>query len=268
MTGPASVSPAQRCRIRDAAGGLISADWCLDTFADVLAGLPDVLTPENVLRPELRLFADGTGLEIYYAPFELVNPDAKLVLVGITPGRQQMYLAIREVRAALRAALTRPEALEQVGRAASFGGPMRTNLIEMLDGIGLPAALAVDGTAQLFGSHHHLLSTTSAISHPVFFRGENYAGRRPPIDQPAILRAFITQVLAGQLAASRDALVVPLGDAASTAARMCVASGALRREQCLVGFPHPTGGNGHRKRQYAERREQMANAVADWFGSA
>lgn len=259
---------AHRCRVRDAAGGLISADWCLDTFADVLTDLSDDLSPENMLRPELRLFADGTGLEVYYAPFELVNPHAKVVLVGITHGRQQMYLAIREVRAALRAGLTDREALERVGRAASFGGPMRANLIAMLDGIGLPAGLGVDTTAQLFGSHHHLVSTTSAISHPVFFRGENYAGRTPPIDQPAILRAFITQVLAGQLAASPDALVVPLGDAASTAVSMCATAGAVRREQCLLGFPHPSGGNGHRKRQYAERQEAMTDAVAAWFEAA
>lgn len=91
---------------------------------------------------------------------------------------------------------------------------------------------------------------------------------RPPIDQPAMFRAFITQVLAGQLAVSTDTLLVPLGDAASTTVNLCVAGGAIRREQCLLGFPHPSSGNGHRKRQCAERQELMAQAAADWFGGA
>lgn len=260
-----------RCRIRDAGGGLICADWCLDSFAEVLLSLPDDLTQADVLRPELRLFPTdpnaplGEGLEVYYAPFELVNPDARVVVVGITPGRQQMWLAVREAQAALRDGLTGETVLQRASQAASFAGPLRTNLVQMLDGIGVPAALGVESTAQLFGTHHYLVSTTSAITHPVFFHGENYAGRRPPIDQPPVLRAFINQVLAGQLAASPEALVIPLGEAASTAVTMCVAAGAVRREQCLLGFPHPSGGNGHRKRQFDERRDAMTRAVGAWF---
>jgi hypothetical protein len=36
----------------------------------------------------------------------------------------------------------------------------------------------------------------------------------------------------------------------------------------LISFPHPSGGNAHPKRQYVERQEAMADAVAAWFGAA
>ena len=256
-----------RCRIRDGAGGLISPSWCLRDFASVLLQLPADLTEDAVVRPELRLYGDGNGLEVYYTPFELVNTDARVVLVGITPGRHQMFLAVREVAAALRAGASAVEALQRANGVASFAGGMRSNLVRMLDGIGLADALGIASAASLFDEHQHLAATTSAITHAVFVNGENYTGHRPPIDEPAILRAFITQVLAGQLAAAPDALVIPLGKAASTAVQMCVDAGALDASRCLLDFPNPSGSNGHRVRHYEQRRDAMTATVADWFGA-
>lgn len=42
-----------------------------------------------------RLLIDREGnLSVYYAPFEYVNPAARVVIVGITPGRTQMRNAL------------------------------------------------------------------------------------------------------------------------------------------------------------------------------
>lgn len=57
------------------------ADSLFERFAPVLRGpvLPDV-------RDE-RLLIDAQGaIKIYYAPFEYINRQARVVLVGITPG--------------------------------------------------------------------------------------------------------------------------------------------------------------------------------------
>lgn len=42
--------------------------------------------------PSLRMFRDGE-FEVFYSPFEWVNPTAKIVFVGITPGKTQASVA-------------------------------------------------------------------------------------------------------------------------------------------------------------------------------
>ena len=55
-----------------------------------LAGAPS-------LNAKLRLVQDG-NIEVCYAPFEYINPQARIVIVGITPGKTQMLNAIKEAR--------------------------------------------------------------------------------------------------------------------------------------------------------------------------
>ncbi|MDQ1394655.1 MAG: hypothetical protein QOF30_3632 [Acidimicrobiaceae bacterium] len=57
---------------------------------------------------------------------------------------------------------------------------MRTNLISMLDGIGLHQHLEIESTASLFAERRDLLHGTSAILYPAFLGGRNYGGSHPP----------------------------------------------------------------------------------------
>ena len=68
-------------------------------FAARIAALPDRerLTRDDLLVPDLLLHREGR-LAIYYAPFDYINPLAKVVLVGISPGFRQMEIALRESR--------------------------------------------------------------------------------------------------------------------------------------------------------------------------
>jgi hypothetical protein len=63
---------------------------------------------------------------------------------------------------------------------------MRTNLIGMLDGIGLHAGLGLDSAGRLFTDSTGLASSTSALCHAVFVDGRNYSGG-PPIDRTPVL---------------------------------------------------------------------------------
>ena len=90
------------CPVRVGAGGLIDGSWCLDAMAPVISQLPDGLTEDTVTRPELLVHRAGP-VEIFYTPFDWVNTSARLVLVGICPGRHQMLLAVQEARRVLRA---------------------------------------------------------------------------------------------------------------------------------------------------------------------
>ena len=108
------------------AGGLIEESWCFDRMAGVLAAMPPITTATDVPRPELLLFEKGS-LSVRYCPFDIVNPKAKLIIVGITPGLQQMFLSCQEAQKALHEGATGESALLRAKAIGGFAGSMRTN---------------------------------------------------------------------------------------------------------------------------------------------
>lgn len=242
---------------------MISDEWCFDRFREVLANLPLELTEADVSRRELLLYRDEpASLEIYYAPVDSVNRSAKVVVVGITPGRQQAAIALQEVRRAIADGFEELEAiLLQAKKRAAFAGPMRKNLVTMLDGIGLDGALGVTSTSELWEGSRHLINSTSAAIYPVFVRGENYAGSSPRLLEVPILAAFVEQVLRATIELVPDALIVPLGTRVDEA----VASLGLQKRRYLRGFPHPSAANGWRLPIYERNRESLAASVHEWF---
>jgi hypothetical protein len=250
------------CPVGTGGGGFIEEHWCFDQMAPILSRMSPITSEADVLVPELVLAQDGP-LTIRYAPFDRVNVAARVVIVGITPGRHQMYLACQEAQRALVEGEVGDEVLRRAKAVAAFAGPMRTNLISMLDGIGLHQQLGLETSGALFGGHSKLLHSTSAILYPAFFNGKNYSGTPPP-DHFPLLSAFVDQVLIAELAMLPEAVVVPLGNAVSELLRREVERGTLRAERCLYGFPHPSGANGHRKRLYDRHFEDLATKVAAW----
>jgi hypothetical protein len=246
------------------ADSAVDGTWCFDRFRNVIARLPETLTESDATRPELLLWDDGS-VSVYYTPFDWVNPTGRIMLVGITPGRHQSYVALQEARRAIGEGLPSDEVLQRADRAGSFSGPMRTNLVTMLDGIRIGSGLGIGTTASLFGEHHDLATLTSAISYPVFVNGANYGGAVPPLTTTPILRALVLTMFGASVLMVPDALIVPLGKAASLATELLIGSGRLDARRCLLGFPHPSGATGWRLRQYQAARDAMSRTVRDWF---
>ena len=72
----------------------------LKQFTNVIKVLPlkKKYTKEELLTPDFLIEQQG-AVEIYYAPHnEYLNPQAKIFIVGITPGFEQMSRAISEAR--------------------------------------------------------------------------------------------------------------------------------------------------------------------------
>ncbi len=109
--------------------------------------MADLAEPDPMSR-ELLLWQDGS-LSLFYAPWDWVNAAAKVMLVGITPGAFQATEALREARRCIREGLPNEQTLRSANAVGSFSGPMRVNLVAMLDGIGLHEALGIDSAARL-----------------------------------------------------------------------------------------------------------------------
>ena len=250
------------CPVVAGAGGLIDDSWCFERMAEVLLGMPPIVTETDVLGPELLLYEKGR-LSVRYCPFDSVKSKAKLVIVGITPGLHQMFLSCQEAQRPSIEGQTGDDVIYRAKDIGGFAGSMRTNLISMLDGIGLHDKLGIDSTRSLFGDHAELLSGTSAVIYPAFINGKNYTGTPGPEAYP-LLQAFVDQVLTANLAMVPDAFVIPCGKTVSTILEREVARGAIQAERCLFDFPHPSGANGHRARLYAENKTNLTARVAEW----
>jgi hypothetical protein len=121
---------------------VLDKSWRFDRFRDAIRDFPARIDRSTLLSESFRLYADRR-LSIYYAPFDRVNTGARLALVGVTPGWTQMEVAYRTARQGLLEGHEREAILASVERAARFAGSMRTNLVTMLDDLGLPEALGV-----------------------------------------------------------------------------------------------------------------------------
>jgi hypothetical protein len=218
----------------------------------------------RTIPASLRLFREGP-LEAYYAPFDYENPSARVAIVGLTPGWRQAQLSYLRFSELRRQNAPIQEALREAKLRASFEGPMRANLVSMLDSLGLPKWLAIESCADLFGRSASLLHATSALRYPVFKAGQNYSGSGPKPTRSAALLAMVDQLLGPELDRVPNALIIPLGRATSECLQWLSRSGRLQPRRWLWGFPHPSGANGHRHRQFAAHRADLKRQVANWF---
>lgn len=225
---------------------------------------PGSLSKEQLLVKEL-LIQEDKDMSIYYVPYEYVNKRAKVMIIGITPGFTQMELAIRSAREDLLQVVPSDLIDQRAKKLASFAGSMRKNLIEMLNQIGLPGATGIDSSELLFEKRSDLLHTTSVIRYPVFRQGKNYTGHSPAILKSETLYRYAESILLPELQEVKDALVIPLGKSVSDVIQAFVNKGWLAGERCLFEMPHPSGANGHRKKQFEQSGSGMQQKVINWF---
>lgn len=196
-------------------------------------------------------------LEIYYAPFEFVNEQAKIVIVGITPGLNQMKASYLTVLNAKDQLADDEEILRQVKKNSSFAGSMRKNLVQMLDELGLNKYLNIATTMDLFGKANHLVHTTSVLSYPVFYKGKNYSGSTPDLLKTDLFKKYVTEQFVTQINHLVKPLIIPLGTNVSKVCRYLAERQMIEPKLILDGFPHPSGANGNRKKQFEANKNYM-----------
>ncbi|MFD1362870.1 hypothetical protein [Lentibacillus salinarum] len=225
------------------------------------------LTKQELLTASFRIEKDG-DLSMYYAPHnESINPDAKIVIVGITPGWQQMKTAFEQFITSLSSDKTLETCLKETKKAAGFAGSMRKNLTAMLDQCGVPHILGMTHSADLFEHRRDLLHTTSVVKYPVFINGKNYTGHQPPIDRAPLLQPYAYNMFPDEMAQiTSNALVIPLGRTVDSVIVRLAEEDKLPRHTFLTGFPHPSGANGHRVKQFQQQKRQLQEKVTSWAG--
>jgi hypothetical protein len=204
----------------------------------------------------LSLGCEGS-LTSYYIPFDRVNPDARIVLVGITPGFTQWKNAMREAQRLLLGGASSEDAHRAAKQTGAFSGAMRPNLIALLDHIGLQRWLGLSSCETLFTLDGHLVQTTSILRHPIFVDQSNYNGTPNMVRNP-YLRRQIEEHFAPEAARLSDAVFVPLGPKVSEGLGWAVQRGFLGAGRILHGLPHPSGANAERIAYFLGRKKREA----------
>lgn len=198
--------------------------------------------------------ASSGSLTIDYAPFDHIETGAELAIVGLTPGRTQATNALAAFSQGLKRGLPIEEAMAQAKRVASFSGPMRANLLAMLDAIGVPAIFGRKDAAEFFSSNDGLVHFTSALRYPVYIDGKNYSGSPAPLKHP-LLKNLVETCLAEEAAALKNTVWIPLGPHAEAALLHLTAAKQLDRVKVLAGLPHPSGANAERIAYFLGRKD-------------
>lgn len=207
-------------------------------FRPVIAAASEREIREDItLGGKLILSEDGP-LQVSYAPFEHVVPTARVVIVGITPGKHQATEALIEARRQILAGADDATALAAAKAHGSFSGAMRTGLVAMLDEVGLHDRLGIPTCARLWDTHSHLAHFTSALRYPVLKGGENYNGT-PSMTRTAALRSYLEGCLVEEARALPDAIWISCGSTAAKGLAWVVKQGALDPERVCVGL-HPS----------------------------
>ncbi|MBQ4050564.1 MAG: hypothetical protein IJD13_02965 [Oscillospiraceae bacterium] len=201
------------------------------------------------------------GLQICYAPHnEYINPKAKILIVGITPGWSQTERAYLAAKEGIVQQLTDEEICFRCKLVSRFAGPMRKNLIGMLDELGLHSRLNISSCAELFSAGNDLLHTTSLIRYPCFYKGKNYSGHTPAVSSSDILQRYLSEFVIELDFLNDIRLIIPLGAAVE---KILIGQELPIQSDVPVlrGFPHPSGLNAHRGEQFREHFEQMKDIL-------
>ena len=230
-------------------------------FAPVIRAMSVDQLDREVQHPSrLRLASGSFGgktLEVAYAPFDFVNRQARVVIVGLTPGRQQMRNALQEARRLLVSGASLEVAAAGAKAFASFSGPMRTNLVDLLDYVGLAGVLGVSTTASLWNGDARIVHFTSALRYPVFVDGVNYSGS-PDLLRTPLLAAQLRQWFAMEMTALSEALFVPLGPTVGATLVAVAREIGVNPGQVLAGLPHPSRANAERIAYFLGRKSRAA----------
>ncbi|WP_413465994.1 uracil-DNA glycosylase family protein [Metabacillus litoralis] len=224
------------------------------------------LTKTDLLTEEFLIEKEGQ-LRMYYSPHnEYVNTSAKVFIIGITPGWVQMKEAFTQLLKSINLQHTMKQALKEAKEAASFSGTMRKNLIDMLDQCSVNEVSQTKSTISLFHEKRHLLHTTSIIKYPVFYQNKNYTGHKPSIKSSPLLSSYAFHEFSKELEQIQSpALIIPLGKTVEHIIKELLSEGKHIHHTYLHGFPHPSGANGHRKKQFLERNQKLTSLVKDWL---
>lgn len=179
--------------------------------------------------------------------FDYVNPGAKVVIVGITPGNNQL----KDSREGLSP--------KEIKRRNAFCGNMRPNLIRMLDYVGVNHLLGIKSCQTLWDEDFDKVEMTSLLKDATYIYQENTGqwkmfNNLNLIDKSQKLQNMLESRFVKNCESYKCAkLFIGLGPGVYDVLIKLKERGVIQAD--IIGIAHPSGANGGRIACYLGERE-------------
>ncbi|MBR4654471.1 MAG: hypothetical protein IKO72_14015 [Kiritimatiellae bacterium] len=184
------------------------------------------------------------------AGMDYVNPRAKVVIVGITPGNSQT----KKPRDG--------KSKKEIKRENAFMGGMRNRLVKMLDAIGVNKFLDIKTCDTLWSDDFDKVQMTSLLRDATSYRGKMYNGKPSILDTPMLRMALMDGFVKHDCRkCSAAELYVALGPTVEKVLAWLKAEGKLTAP--IVTIPHASGLNRERVAVFLKERTPKATDISE-----
>ena len=191
-----------------------------------------------------------SDIDIKTSGMDYVNPKAKVVIVGITPGKSQM----KKSRVGKSA--------KEIKRENAFAGRMRPNLIRMLDAIGVNRLLNIKTCDTLWSTDFDQVQMTSLLTNATYYKGEMFKGTPSILSTPRLMKELMDGFVAHDCRGCKKAILyVALGSKVEKVLISLKKQGELTAP--IVTIPHASGFNGGRVAVFLKKRSPKDSNTAE-----
>ena len=186
-----------------------------------------------------------TGFESY------VNKDAEVIIVGVTPGNNQLGFYQNY----------RLSPLEIKRKYAFNGEPMRSNLINMLNHIGVNRLLGIQSCETLWENDFHLVEMTSLLKRATFVKanGKMFNKAEKIIGNPELKEEFNKGFVKDCKLYNKAILFVACGPGVYNVLMELFKKGVIKNS--IIGIAHPSGQNGNWVNCYLNKKEANSDTL-------
>ena len=248
---------------------IFSANRSFETFKDAILNYneQDTHIPDSFCLGESH---DGK-LREYDIPFDYVNTRAKIIIVGLTPGRTQWENAVLTAQKSMLEGDDEETVLRKAKQTGAFSGGMRGTLIEMLDYISLNKELGIDSVARCFEENSQDIHFTSVFTQPIFKIKDNKlinysVSAAPNLSGRGndILTNSVTEGILREIRLLPQALIFTLGAPCAGIFDQLIRMDLVEKERVFNGLPHPLGANRERIAYFLNKKDPLsASAKTD-----
>ncbi|MFC9708559.1 hypothetical protein ACFTRD_10375 [Paenibacillus sp. NPDC056933] len=89
----------------------------------------------------------------------------------------------------------------------------------------------------------------------------------PSMGKNAFLYQAVFESFLPELDQLKNLLIIPLGKSVEAVLRQLLDENRIQKERILWGFPHPSGANGYRVKQFENTKTEMQSILRDMFNS-
>jgi len=185
--------------------------------------------------------SDEYGISIFWAPFDFINPTARIAIVGVTPGPTQAMRCYHAARRAAGAGKDVQSALEEAKAEASFRGDvMEENLKSLLEHSGAAERAGIEDIDELWTGEAHRVHFTSTIRYPTFIGADLFNNQIDSLAHPELHR-YVENYLVEELRSLPiDAQIVALGKKGPRIVRYAAKVAGIDPKR-ILSLPHPSG---------------------------